>query len=765
MTIAQPALNSDHITTATIDDAITRLKSYLYSQQRNDGSWTLLQYKDKNPHGGDTALVTQALLIAGESPNDPRLQKALQFLAQTKMTGTYAVAARAQVWSIAPETYRPHLQQDADWLARACDRKSRFDYVPKLPGAGGNTGGYFDHSVTQYGILGMWAASRRGIATSDRFWRGVIDHFIDAQTADGGWSYTGGMAEAPTGSMTAAGLTCLLIGQEQLHRRANVAPKPMANAIDNAVAWLDKNFMPHRNPNMTAGSAWLLYYLYSIERAALAGGYRQFNGYDWFADGAAVILSYQDANTGAVNADYLPLIDSAYALMFLSRGRDPVWIGKLNAPRLEWNSRPNDVGSLTAWLSDLRERDLHWEIWALDDLVNAEPGQLPPVLWVSGDGPIFWTDDQVEAMRDYLDHGGTLLANPDRGSGRFAQSIRELAARMYPQWPMTEIGEDHLFYNALYPVPKAQPIDTVSNGVRDLIVLLRRDWGYEFQSDPQPGDSMTWKIAANLWTTVTDRGIAPAERLAYRDQHVSQGSRNDRDANTNANVNVNVDANANANGLPDPTITVSQISYHGNWNPEPRLWDVMASRLIDQASIKLRTTNRPIGLLENTQPRDVSLIHLSGIDAVAFEAAQVDAIIAYAKRGGTVLIETVGGRGDFASALSLQIEQQANVTVLPVSRFAGVVNGNADLIGPGGQDASEVNYRRYALAMLGATHRPRLTAMFIDDRPAIVISPEDLTLGALNIPRWGVIGYEPPSAQALLTNLVLQARHTQTQQP
>src|SRR4051794_23073623 len=68
---------------ADVDKAIQKAKAYLYSQQKN-GTWEIVadgELSSKGKHrGGLTAVVTYALVAAGDSPQDPRLVKAIEFV-------------------------------------------------------------------------------------------------------------------------------------------------------------------------------------------------------------------------------------------------------------------------------------------------------------------------------------------------------------------------------------------------------------------------------------------------------------------------------------------------------------------------------------------------------------------------------------------------------------------------------------------------------------------------------------------------------------
>ena len=180
---------------AEIDRSLVRAKEYLYGQQR-DGVWEKSSTRgsvESNNNvegaqwGGQTALAVYALLASGDSPQDPRLLPAIDFLKKADLVGVYALAMRAQVWLLLPRTAetRALLKKDADAL-RAIMRKDGkhrglFDYVA--------TGPTYSLSRSQYGVLGMWAAAQGGAEVSKDFWKIVEDAWIAKQLPDGGWQY------------------------------------------------------------------------------------------------------------------------------------------------------------------------------------------------------------------------------------------------------------------------------------------------------------------------------------------------------------------------------------------------------------------------------------------------------------------------------------------------------------------------------------------------------------------------------------------------
>lgn len=697
------------LTDEQIRTAMQRLEEYFWSiQDPVTGGWPLPQYARGDQAGGDTALIVNALLHLGVSPQHPRLAQAIAFLEASEFRGTYAVALRAHVWAQLPDAYRPQLVADAQWLVSAADDRGCFGYTANRFGA-------INHSTTHFGILGLWEAAKRGFQAPPQFWSKAEQYFLDVQQGDGGWAY---QADGNSyGSMTMAGLTMLLITQQQA-RRGDMRPREeLAAGINRGLNWLDRHFDGAANPMQHA--QWNYYYLYAVERVALASGRRLFNSQDWFEVGAEHLLQLQ-RNDGSINGDP---IDSAFALLFLARGRIPVWITKLEVPGFACNNRPNDIYFLTDYLSDLREGELNWQSVSLDTPLG--PWHSAPLAYLASDRRVELSAEQKDRLKRYLDLGGTLLANPDAGGSGLIHTIRELAQELYPQYPIRLLGDDHLIFSALQPVPRGsmQKVYGVSNGARELILLPERDWGIQWQTSRSPGRTAVWNVITNVWAVVTDRGLLPPRvepRIDDRRQRPSTG-----------------------------VFPLGRIRYEGNWSPEPAAWDVFDRHLFNHTGLELRVAEID---LDDLGECGLKLVHLAGVQPVELTAGQLEAIRRYVKGGGTLLVETVGGRSDFARSVEAQLGAAFGQGAQPISAESPLISGRGI---EEAFDNREVRYRRYAVAMMSPGIWPRWAGLFLDDRPAIIFSHEDLSQGLLHVNHWGVIGYSPQSATRLMINLVL----------
>lgn len=694
------------VTEAQRLDAITRIQQYLLSQQDPDtGSWEKRFGQGSRHYGGETALITYALLQSGMSVQEPRVRAAVDFLKSIPMNGTYAVSIRAHCWAALPDAYLGQLRADARWLLSA-QSEGLFDYGKRQAGA------RYDHSVTQYGLLGLWEASKRGIATGPLVWKDAERHFIDTQSADGGWAYQG--SGAPTASMTAAGLTALLITQELIHRHQDKPPEELASAIRRAQDWLDQYT---ETQGISFGRQY--YYLIALERASLAGGMKLVGGRDWFDDGADLILQ-REHGRGQVGGD---LSDTAFALLFLAHGGKPVWINKLDLPGRAWNNRPNDLNLLTRRLSDQVESDLGWQ--AIDARRDPSDWLNAPVAYIASDQPLWFSEQEYANLRMYLDLGGMLIATPDGDPEAFGASVRKAAEQLYPGYHFERVGADDPLLTLIDEVdlPESRRPWVLSNGVRDLIVLAPEDWGMRLQAANGETRGPVERVMTNLYAYATDRGL----------------SRSGLDA-----VRVVREDRAEAGKVRAVRVLIGDGPML-----EPMAWYPLADRLFNRTGYGLAVSNIRIDKLGQVR---ADLAHLVGVKPEALSPAQLRAVVEYLQHGGTLLVETIGGRGAFSDTLRHQLESVLGERALPIPADHPVVTG----VGlPGGWDMRRVAYRRFSTLNRGQVDSPRLLSIRVNGRDAVFISDEDISMGVLGVGFWDIDGYAKDSARGLLGNLLL----------
>lgn len=346
----------DELTPEAVRAAIADAVAYLVPRQNKvDGSWT----DPPVQVGGVTSLVTLALLSAGESPQSPPIRAALAHLesiGNPKMT--YATALQTMVFCAAdPKRYQARIAENARWL------ESTQTAVGPYQGAWAYSGrqGTGDNSNAQFALLGLYEAERVGVKIDPRVWRSALDYWSRTQRADGAWGYT--IDDSPSGSMTCAGISSLIIASGQLEGgRASVdgdtiaccggdGANDVAERIERGMQWLGRHFRVDANPSAgglgtgAVNRAYQYYYLYGVERVGRLSGRRYLIGqrtvdgrpviqpHDWYREGAAELIARKDRIqncwVGAGLSETNPIVATSFALLFLSKGRRPIVISQL----------------------------------------------------------------------------------------------------------------------------------------------------------------------------------------------------------------------------------------------------------------------------------------------------------------------------------------------------------------------------------------------------------------------------------------------------
>ena len=250
--------------------------------------------------------------------------------------------------------------------------------------------------------------------------------------------------------MTCAGISSLVIAADRIRPSdAKVTGNQIIcciaqssddeDRVDRALHWLADHFSVTRNPN---NQAFVLYYLYGLERAGRLTARRFIGNYDWYREGADCLVRRQDSLSGYWRGQGMgesdPIIGTSFALLFLSKGRWPVLLGKVkHPPDGDWNQHRSDVNNLTRYVESHWKRDLTWQVVevrqsSVEDLLQT------PVLYLCGSRTVLpeihaERERLAQKLRDYLDRGGFLFAEAYCGRTGFDKGFRELMALTFPE--------------------------------------------------------------------------------------------------------------------------------------------------------------------------------------------------------------------------------------------------------------------------------------------------------------------------------------------
>jgi hypothetical protein len=228
--------------------------------------------------------------------------------------------------------------------------------VGPMPDMSGMVGGNGDNSNTQFAALGLWVGRRHGVSVDHALDR-LAQRFRNSQMEDGGWTYMGmgrppgmpaqaqfrmpGMGSTP--AMTCAGLIALAIADgatlDRARKRKPDAKLPdisddknLKQGLEALGAVIDnpkgvkpgepmRPFGPGRsslNPADRVGGR-SYYFLWSLERVAVALDLKTIGKKDWYGWGAEILLENQSPD-GSWSGEYSQGgVDTCFALLFLRR--------------------------------------------------------------------------------------------------------------------------------------------------------------------------------------------------------------------------------------------------------------------------------------------------------------------------------------------------------------------------------------------------------------------------------------------------------------
>ena len=757
--LASTATPTSGATPAQVNAAIEKSIAYLYSMQKPSGRWETADQRAGTSHdvigmqgdtfGGYTALATYALLAAGENPQDPRLQRAISFLADGDIMGIYSIGVRANIWPLLPASdkrYKALSEHDAFLLVNGmqtgherAETRGFWEYGNgRGPGLRGST--RFDHSVSQYGVLGLWACAENGVEINRSVWESIDAGWRSQQYADGGWTYSTAppeKTEKETASMTAAGVATLFITDDILYPdrgldcRGNVANEN----IERGLAWMAAHFNDVTTP----------YAFYGVERIGAASGRKYFGPIDWYANGTDRLIKMQQAN-GAWKGDYpaADLSNTAFSLLFLVRGREPVMMQKLQyAVSLtsqhvltegNWNQRSRDVANLARWVGRHIEHDLNWAITTLD--APADDLHEAPVLYISGDQSLDFTSAEQAKLRDFIQTGGMILANADCGLTRsdFSRSFEAMGKQLFPQYAFRDLPADHpIFTHQQYPAinwKNPAKVRALSNGVRELMVLIPdADPARAWQLRSDKSSEAAFQLGADIFLYAVDR-----KNLSNRGESYT--------------------AHPDPNIISDHSAKIGRLVIGDNWDPEPGGWQRLGALIHNQYQLDIDV--RPVRPATQNLA-GYKILHLTGTNAFSLSPAIRTKLVDYVQHGGTLVIDAAGGNASFAAAATLELKACFGAAAVDQA-LENPLDLSAPLFNLPGATIKTIGYRDiYRRQAVGNLKGPRLDAIEQGGRPAIFFSREDLTAGLVGEPVDGIAGYSPQSATEIMRNIVLSS--------
>ena len=730
--------------------AIEKGVEYLRREQRVDGSWP----EWLGNEGGVTALCTLALLNSGVPPEDPTIQKSLEYLRRLPPKTTYATALQTMALCEAqPKRDAILIRRNAQWFERTQIKSGENGGAWSYPGSNG------DNSNTQFALLALHEAERAGAEVTPGVWQKALHYWHKTQNADGSWGYQTG--NGGTGSMTCAGIASVVIASGQLHPSdATVVDGKLQccgdqkrdNSIERALDWLGKNFSVHVNPQR--GDSWLFYYLYGVERAGRMTAQRFLGGHDWYREGTDMFVRRQDEISGywigVGHAENNPQIGTSLALLFLSKGRRPVLMGKLtHGPDDDWQQHRSDVANLTSYVETRWHRPLTWQVVdskaaSVDDLLQA------PVIFFNGSVAPEFSDDQVRRLREYINQGGFIFADACCEGNGFDQGFRELMKRVFPE-PEHELRllpPDHPVWHAEEPVSanELRQLWGIDVGCRTSVIYCPQDISCLWElARPARGVKLTDDIRAQV-VAANSIGI---NVLAYA---------TNRELKFKYEMPQNQVVAAPSDTVERAKLYIGTLKHPGGWDAAPRALVNLQELLSREKGLRISTDRREVTIADETL-FDYPLVFMHGRNSFRLSDSERQQLKKFVERGGMILADSVCASAAFTDSFRNEM-----AAIFPMRALERIPVSDPMLTEKyGGFDLHLVNRRDPTAPAAGggrmdaAVHQvePELEGLKIGERYAVIFSKYDLSCALERHESLACQGYTREDAARIAINAVL----------
>ena len=754
----------DKIKAEDVRRAIDAGTRFLLAEQLENGSFPQLAPQHR---GGITALCALALLNAGVDANHPRMKAALERIVEIRedQLSTYTASLRVMALCLAdPKTYRNQIAADVKWLEgkqiREGETVGGWAYGQEPGGA------VADASNSQFAILALHEARQIGLPVSDQAWQQSLVYWERMfDPSSGGFFYRHNIRNDAYGSMTCAGISSLIINaetiknpQDAVDRNGNIScchDSQRSEKVARALDWIAKHFSVQRNPGQDTMTKF--YYLYGLERAGRISGRRFFGEHDWYRLGAGHLIKTQKGTgawqgTAGLGEDS-EFIATSFALLFLSKGKRPIVIGKYQHADAEsaWDVHPLGIHYLVRRLEQAWSVKLNWQTIdgrraTVDDLYEA------PILFFSGRDQLELDDEQKRNLKTYIETGGFIFAEAAQGDGcgenvAFDKKFRELVAELFPGNPLEPLPESHPIWNSHFKLlpNNNRPLLGIQASCRTSLVYCPRNlaglwelnqpaWMATYPKNAQDEIEFVTRLGINVITYATGRQVNEKGDTPQ----VSSGNRA---------------------GPGSRLIQVPKLDHGGGSDDAPNAWRNMLSRFefdmqmpVDRAKILVAP--------ELAALQKYPLIFMHGRKSFEFTPTHRADLKKYLDGGGMLFIDSICASKPFADAVRRELK-----TIYPELELKLIAADHPIWTDRYfGYDIRQVTLHTPEVNADGtAASRERKTAPVLEmltlanGRSAVVFSPYDLSCALENAAASQCVGYNKDEASKIAVNVVLFA--------
>lgn len=750
---ASGGLGRPNIGTAELTRAIDRAMGYLKSMQLINGTW------QDQPHydGGLTPLCTLALVSAGCKATDPVVRRALDRLGAQKPFGTYSVALETMLWcEVDPHGSLPLIRRNVQWLESRQHTEGDKRGMWAVPDSVSMD--HTDNSMTHLAMLALYEAERTGVAVNQRTWAYGLEHWRGTQNGDGGWGW--GPSYPGTGSMTCAGLACVVAAKRALglldatvenDRIVGCRSQPHDPTIAKAQNWLAQSFSPSHNPST---DNWLSYYYAALEQLGRMNAQRFIGIHDWFRETTVQLVSTQES-MGAWTPDLGhgdvsdKKVSTSFNLMFLAKGRLPSLVTHLVHPQnRDWNPHCSALHNLVYHAGRAWERTFTHQVL---DLQQASVEQLleSPLVFINGHDSLRLSSGEKKKLQMYIERGGFLLAeNCCRGAG-FDRDFRALMRELYPT------GE-----HDLHPLPASHPVWHLGHRVdptwapalwgvhvncRTAVIYSEDNLSACWELDGWPHLRSEYASASQQIETARHVGLNLLEFVTNREA----ADKNPSLATIDSGV-------LPADSAQRGKLYLANVLHPGGCHGAPASLRHLLRRAAEQHHLEISLIPSEVRLNDDQMFR-YHLVQFHGQRAFELTGLERTRLRQYVERGGLILADAICSNEQFTTSFRREME-----TIFPGQPLEPIPPSHPIFSSDfGGTRLRRLSLRRRqpgpsagGPALQQVNSPPLLESLVVHGRHAVIFSRYDISCG-LEAESLECEGYARKDALALAMNILL----------
>lgn len=118
----------------------------------------------------------------------------------------------------------------------------------------------------------------------------------------------------------------------------------------------------------------------------------------------------------------------------------------------DWYANPTAIPNLIAFTNENCKTNISKNPQTV--AVNSDDIYNFPILFMTGHGNVYFSDDDINNIRNYLTSGGFLHISDNYGLDKF---IRRELTRLFPDKKLQEIPSDHPIFNQTFKFPNGIP--------------------------------------------------------------------------------------------------------------------------------------------------------------------------------------------------------------------------------------------------------------------------------------------------------------------